>query len=117
MGQDVSEQDEKAISQDAKNLAVVNWIATIFFGFIPGLVFYLVKKDDSFLQDQAKEALNWAITVALAYVAAFVLSAIVIGSLLMPLIGLCHIAFCVLGAVAVSKGDRYRTPFAIRLIH
>jgi len=41
-------------SQDSKNMALILWIGSIFFGFIPGLIFYLVQKDDSYIQDQAK---------------------------------------------------------------
>jgi uncharacterized Tic20 family protein len=29
---------------------------------------------------------------------------------------LCHIVFCVMGAVAVSDGKPFRVPFALRLI-
>ena len=34
------------VSQDTKNLAMLIWIGSIFLGFIPSLIAYLVKKDD-----------------------------------------------------------------------
>ncbi|GGO68743.1 DUF4870 domain-containing protein [Bowmanella pacifica] len=108
--------ETSAVSQDAKNLALLLWIGTIFFGFIPGLVFYLVKKDDAYVLDQSKEALNWSITAIFGYVAAMILTVILIGALLIPVIGLVHLIFCILGAVAVSSGKEFRVPFAIRLI-
>ena len=43
------------------------------------MIIYLIKKEDAFLQDQAKEALNWSITAMIAYMAAIVLSFVVIG--------------------------------------
>jgi uncharacterized Tic20 family protein len=45
-----------------------------------------------------------------------VLAFIVIGALLVPLLWIVNLVFCVLAAVAVSKGENYRYPFALRLI-
>lgn len=104
------------ISQDDKNIALLTWIGTFFLGFIPSLVIYLVKKDSAYIQRQSKEALNWSITVFFAYIIASVLSIIVIGFFLFPIIGLCHFIVCVMGAVSTYKGKDFRTPFSIRLI-
>ena len=104
------------VTQDAKNISLLCWIGTLFFGFIPGLILYLVKKDDQYVAAQAKEALNWSITAIIAYIVAFILSFVVIGVFLMPLIGLCHLIFCILGAVATSSGKAFRCPMTIRLI-
>ncbi len=105
-----------APNQDAKNIALIGWIATIFFGFVPGLVLYLLKADDAYVKDQAMEALNWSITTVIGYAIAFVLSLILIGALLVPIIALCNLIFCIMGAMAASKGEQFRVPFAIRLI-
>ena len=109
-------QNQNNISQDSKNMALLIWIGTIFFGFIPGLIMYLVKKDDVYIQSQSKEALNWSITAVILYMIAFVLTFVVIGIFLIPIIGLCHLIFCIMGAVATSKGDDFSVPYAIRLI-
>lgn len=103
-------------SQDSKNIALLMWIGTIFFGFIPALVIYLIKTDDSYLADQSKEALNWSITVIIGCAIAWVLCLILIGFLILPVIGILNLVFCILAAVAVSGGKFYRVPFALRLI-
>lgn len=108
--------DITTTEQDDKNIALITWILTLFFGFIPSLVIYLLKKDSAYAQDQAKEALNWSLTAIFAYVVAFFLTFIAIGFLLVPVISLCHLIFCIMGAVATSKGSKFRVPFAIRLI-
>jgi|GEM_PF-2009239 len=64
----MEEVKDVTVNQESKNMALLIWIGTIFFGFIPGLIFYLVKKDDAYVMDQAKEALNWSITAAIALV-------------------------------------------------
>ena len=44
-------------------------------------------------------------------------SFILIGALLLPLLWILNLVFCILAAVAVSKGENYRYPFALRLIN
>ena len=69
----------ETVNQESKNMALLIWIGTIFFGFIPGLVFYLIKKDDPYVMVQAKEALNWSITAAIGLVIGGSLTVILIG--------------------------------------
>ena len=104
------------VSQDSKNFALLIWVGTIFFGFIPGLVFYLIKKDDPYALDQAKEALNWSITAIIGYCAGLILTFILIGVLVIVAVGICHLVFCIMGAVKASEGKPYRAPFSLRLI-
>jgi uncharacterized Tic20 family protein len=104
-------------SQDSRNIAVLVWIGTIFFWFVPGLLGYLLKKDDAYVLDQSVEALNWSITAALiTLVGRLVLSVIFLGWLAYAVVSIVHVVFCILGAVAATSGQRYRVPFAIRLI-
>ena len=103
-------------STESRNIALLTWIGAIFFGFIPPLIVYLIKKDDAYVVDQAKEALNWTITAIIGYVAGMILTLILIGILVVFAVGICHLVFCILGAVAASSGKPFRVPFAIRLI-
>ncbi len=103
-------------SQESRNLAVLTWIGTIFLGFIPGLAFYLMQKNDAYVQDQAKEALNWGMTFMLLLLAGKILAIILVGFLVIAAAFLCNLVFCVMGAVAASDGKTFRAPFAIRLI-
>jgi uncharacterized protein len=104
------------VSQDDKNLGLIIWIATFFLSFIPGLIFYLVKKDSAYVQDQAKEALNWSITAAIGFIAGTILMIILIGGLVVAAVWIANLVFCIMGAIATSKGAPFRVPFAIRLI-
>jgi len=98
------------------NLAVLNWIGTLFFGFLVPLVMFLAIKDDRFLQENAKEALNWSITAAIGLVISGILTVILIGALGFAIISLAHLVFCIMGAVQASKGELVRLPFVLRLI-
>jgi uncharacterized Tic20 family protein len=109
-------QATETVSQDSKNIALMTWIGTIFFGFVPGLIFMLVKKDDAYIQAQSKEALNWSITAIIGMMASGILTVLLIGFLGFFVVGMCNLAFCVMGAIAASNGKAFKVPFAIRLI-
>jgi uncharacterized protein len=92
------------------------WIGTIFLSFIPGLLVFFLKRDDAFVLDQGKEALNWSITVMIGACAAGVLSIVFIGGLVAVAVGLGNLAICVMGAIACSNGKAFRSPIALRLV-
>jgi uncharacterized protein len=111
-----SQSSFQNLSQDSKNIALLMWLGTIFFGFIPGLVVYLLKTEDAYLADQSKEALNWSITVFIGTFIGGVLCLIFIGFLVLFAIGILNAIFCILGVIGTSNGKLFRVPFAIRLI-
>lgn len=111
------EEDLSSVpAQDAKNLALLGWAGSLFFGIFPGLILYLLKQDDDYVLDQAKEMINWSITAMAGYLLAYALTLVAVGVLLFPLIGLCHFVFCLMGAVGCYQGKPFRVPLAIRLI-
>jgi uncharacterized Tic20 family protein len=92
-------------------------------GFLVPLVVYLARRHDSeFASDQAREALNWQITLALLHIGGVlaILLTIGIGALIvLPLFFVLWILELVLGVVAglqAYEGHRYRYPFALRLL-
>ncbi|MET0582413.1 MAG: DUF4870 domain-containing protein [Pseudoxanthomonas sp.] len=91
--------------------------------FIGPLIIWLVKKETMpFVDDQAKEALNFNITVAIAFLALFLLSVLTLGIGLVvavPLwiiIGIAWLVLTIIAAIKANEGKAYRYPFAIRLI-
>ncbi len=105
--------------QEDRTIALITHLSGIIAGFIVPLIIWLINKDKpekSWLTDQSKEALNFQITITIAFVICVVLSAILIGAFLMPIVWLVNLIFCILGGVAANKGEAYRYPFALRLI-
>jgi uncharacterized Tic20 family protein len=91
--------------------------------FIGPLVIWLVKKDTmSFVADQAKEALNFAITLSIVCFALLMLTilSLGIGALItipaLMFIGVAALVLVILAAVKANEGVAYRYPFAIRLV-
>jgi uncharacterized Tic20 family protein len=103
-------------------LVTSGWAGGIGF-FIGPLIIWLMKKDTMpFVDDQAKEALNFAITVSLAYFVLFMLTimSLGIGALLtiplMMIIGIVALVLVIMAAIKANEGVRYRYPFALRLV-
>ena len=81
------------------------------------LIIWLVKRETMpFVDDQAKEALNFYITVAIAAVVCGLLMFVLIGFVLLPLLGLAWLVFIIIAAIKANEGERYRYPFTLRLI-
>lgn len=103
--------------KDACNIAMLAHLLGIFTGFLGALVVWLVKKESSpYIAQESAEALNFQLTVMIGYVICSVLSVILIGLVMFPLLYIVNIVFCILGAIASSKGTGYRYPIALRLI-
>ena len=101
-----------------KNIVTITHLGGILFSFIPSLIVWLLKKDDNeYIAAQAKEALNFQITLLLAQFIAYILVFILVGFLLLGLIWIFNIVFCIIAAISSSKGEHYRYPLTLRLIN
>lgn len=112
-----------AISKEQRNWAMLAHLsgllafATLVGGIVGPLVLWLLRKDDmNFAAEQAKEALNFQITVFLAGLVAAVLCLILIGFLLLAILVIADIVLVVIATVKASEGVAYRYPFNLRLI-
>ncbi|MFC3717143.1 DUF4870 domain-containing protein [Luteimonas soli] len=91
--------------------------------FIGPLIIWLVKKDTMpFVDDQAKEALNFNITVGIVFFALFLLAFLTLGLglvIAIPLwiiIGIAWLVFTIIAAIKANEGVAYRYPFTLRLV-
>ena len=92
--------------------------ALIGVGFILPLVVYLaMRRESEYVAANAREALNFHISILLYVVCCIPLAFILIGVPMMILIGLGSIVFAIIAAVKASNGDCYHYPLTIRLVH
>ena len=92
-------------------------VGGIIIGFISPLLGYLLLKDRSaFVAENAKNALNFQITVAIGYIASGILMFVLIGFLTYPLVWILSIVFSIMAAVAANKGVVYKYPLTIPFI-
>jgi uncharacterized protein len=105
-------------SNDNKNIATITHLGGTVFSVFPALIVWVLKKDDNaYVGEQAKEALNFQITVLMAQFIAGLLTFILIGFVMLPIIWLANITICIIAAIATSKGGTYRYPLTVRLIN
>lgn len=110
---------EGEVPQDQRTMALLAHILGIFTGFIGSLIIWLVNKDNpekGFVTDQAKEALNFQITLIIASFVSGILTLVLIGFLMLAAIGIANLVLCILAAMKANNGEAYRYPFALRLI-
>ena len=123
----VPSKEERQWAMFAHLSALVGGLLTSAIGgwgfFIGPLVIWLLKKDTMpFVDDQAKEALNFNITLAIAFAALWLLSVLTLGIgllLTVPLyliIALAWLVLTIIAAIKANDGVAYRYPFALRLI-
>lgn len=108
-----------AASQEDRTLALITHLSGIVLGFIVPLVIWLVNKDKTdkdFLNDQAKEALNFQITLLIVYVVGMVLTIILIGALINLAAWIACVVLSIIAGLKANEGVAYRYPFALRLI-
>ena len=107
-------------SSDDRNVAMLTHLSGFIFSVIVPLIVWLAHKDradKAYLVREAKEALNFQITVLIGYVICGVLAVVLIGALLGWLLWLANLVFCIVAAVKVSSDGSYRYPFALRLVN
>jgi uncharacterized protein len=107
---------------EQKLLAIIAHLAYFFGGLgfiIAPLVIFLLKKDDPFVQDHAKQALVAHLAILCASVAVSVLSLLLIGLLLIPVLAVLWVVLVItsfLAAWEAWKGSYYRYPLIQGLV-
>lgn len=104
-------------SQD-KTLAILVHLGGLFFSWLGPLVIYLLKKGsgEEFTVKNAREALNFQLTLLVVYFVCFVLSFILIGLFFFWIVMMSNLILSIMAAVKASNGVAYRYPLTIRFV-
>jgi uncharacterized protein len=101
-------------TEDERSMAMLVHVLSIFFWILPGLIIYLLKKDESsFVAAHAKEAMNFQLTLTIMYI---VLLISLVGIILLWVPYFIQLALCIVATMKASDRKLYRYPFTIRLI-
>ncbi len=113
-------------SPEERSAALITYLLTAFLGIIGALIGWIVfKEKGAFAKDQTTEALNWAITLLIAFIALWVVVVVLamvspklamLGSLLYMVVALAGFVLSLIAALKANKGVAYRYPFALRLV-
>lgn len=103
---------------DEKLWATLVQIGGILFNWIPALIGYLVLKDRGpFVRAHTATALNFQITIFIAYVVGGLLSIVFIGIFVILAAWVLNIVFSIIAAVKANQGEYYTYPIAIRFVN
>ncbi|QVQ54751.1 DUF4870 domain-containing protein [Spiractinospora alimapuensis] len=122
-------EDTHAHSSQDRTLSMVAHLGGVIlscFGWLPALIVFLVGRSGSpFLRGHATEALNFQITLLIAYIPMWLLylglgvfapAQSPIGSVLIAVVWAVGIVFGILGAIRAARGQLYRYPVAVRIV-
>jgi len=103
--------------EDEKLWATLIHLGGILLAVVPALVGYLVLKDRGpFVKEHARQALNFQITLLIAYVVGSILTVVVIGGLVLLAAAIVAVVFSIIAAVAANKGQWYKYPLTIEFV-
>ena len=111
------------ITGEQKILSILAHISYFLGGLgfiIAPLIIFLVKKDDYFVYEHAKQALVAHIAILAASCLVGLLCMLLIGVLLLPVIGILWIVLLVtsiIGAVKALNGEEYQYPFTQKIVN
>ena len=106
-------------TSDERTFAILSHILAIVpgIGIFGPLVIWLIKKDESpFVEANAKESLNFQLTIIIGYIIGCILLVVVIGAFLLAVLGLLNLILVIVASVKTSENKIYRYPFNLRLI-
>ncbi|MFF1632977.1 DUF4870 domain-containing protein [Leifsonia sp. NPDC058248] len=102
---------------DEKLWATLVHIGGILFNWIPALIGYLVLKDKGpFVRTHTATALNFQITIFIAYVVGWILSIVFVGLFILLAAWVINIVFSIIAAVKANQGQFYTYPVAIKFV-
>jgi uncharacterized Tic20 family protein len=103
---------------DERMWTVFAQIGPVLLSFIAPLVIWLVLRDRSrFVDQEAKESLNFQITLVIVHIAAAIITTVTFGiGGIVYLAFIAALVFMILAAVENGKGAPYRYPVNIRFI-
>ena len=123
---DMGYESKGAPTKDECNSAMLAHLLGALLGIIGPLIIYLMKKDESaYIEDQGKEAVNFHITLIIAYVVSSILWTVLAivtcgigGFIPLPLaVTVWQLVLGIIASTKASKGEYYRYPATLRLIN
>lgn len=95
---------------------LAGWVIPLGNVVAPLLIWLWQREKSVLVEDQAKEALNFQLTVTLAATASFVLMYVLIGFLLIVIVGLFALVMMVIAAIKANRARFYRYPLTFRFV-
>lgn len=104
-------------SSDERLFASLIYVTSLFTTIIGPLIIWIIKKDQSsFVDYHGRQYFNFIISYFIYTVIAGVLTLVLIGAILLPIIGIAGFVFTIVAAVKAYEGSEYRIPLIFRIL-
>jgi hypothetical protein len=112
------------VSDEERTWAIVAHLAG-FAGFVVPVIgnilgplaVYLIKKEEGpFVEEHAREAVNFQISWTIYSIVAGILTIVLIGFLLLLILGIAWLVLVVIAAIRASDRETYEYPFTIDIV-
>ena len=123
----MSEESTSAIettpSKDERTWAMLSHFSTLcmfifpFGNILAPLIIWLIKKEEmSFVEDQAKEVLNFQISMTIYLIGSLILIILLIGIPILIGLVIFNVIITIIAGIKANDGKCYRYPLNLRLI-
>ncbi len=109
--------------KDARNWAMICHLSALSGYFIPlgnvlgPLIIWAIKKDEyAFVDEQGKEAINFQLSMSIAYLISIVLVFVLIGFLMLGILAVYALVMIIIASIKTNDGVDFRYPHVIRFI-
>ena len=103
--------------EDQRLWATLTHVGGVFSNVLVPVIAYLLLRDrGQFVREHTRVALNFHITMAIAYFAGVLTTVLGIGVLVITATGIVSIVFGVIAALAANQGRSYRYPLSIEFV-
>ena len=110
-------------SKDERTWAMLSHFSALcmfifpFGNILAPLIIWLIKKEEmSFVEDQAKEVLNFQISMTIYLLISVILCFILIGIPFVIGLGIFNVIITIIAAISANDGKYYRYPINLKLI-
>lgn len=104
-------------TSDERLFAALIYVLSFFTVFLGPLVIWIVKKDQSsFVDYHGREYFNFLISYTVYALVAGLLTFVLIGFLLLPIVGVAGFIFTIIAAIKAFEGEEYRFPFVFKIL-
>ncbi len=117
------EQIESQPTKDERTWAMLSHFSALcmfifpFGNILAPLIIWLIKKDEMpFVEDQAKEVMNFQISMTIYFIGSIILIIVLIGIPILIVLGIFNVIIIIIAGINANDGKSYRYPINLKLI-
>ena len=123
MPEEQPQQIESQPTKDERTWAMLSHFSALcmfifpFGNILAPLIIWLIKKDEMpFVEDQAKEVLNFQISMTIYFIGSIILIIVLIGIPILIVLGIFNVIITIIAGIKANDGKSYRYPINLKLI-